>query len=187
MPATYATSVPVSTQAVTLVSRTVVSTATLTVTISSIPSTYRQLRVHWMARSDNATIYAMFMRINGDTGANYHGVIQTQNVATITPAGMSGSAYARVGVIGGTTTPTASGQFGTGVIDFHSWNTANPTLGRLGFTSVSQYHENGSNAYLEQGGFFYNAAPPYTSLSFYTANAAVSSQAGSEFSVYGLS
>lgn len=55
------------------ISETIASGATATVTFSSIPSTFRNLRILVTCRSDAAVLATpLNMRFNSDTGANYH-------------------------------------------------------------------------------------------------------------------
>src|ERR1041384_233939 len=182
---------PPYTGAVELAARVYVNTPTAVVTLSGLNSAYRQVRLQWMARHDVGTgvAYAFYMRINADTGGNYHGLysfIQGTgggNVSAPVNGILSGAPYARIGVLIGTATTTASVQTGGGIVNFHSWNSTAGSMGRLHFTSQAQCYENGGNCYMEHGGQFYNIAPPYTSISVYPASGKV--QAGSEFSVYG--
>jgi hypothetical protein len=177
---------PAGASACVLAARQYVAAATATVVISGISAAYRQLKVQWMARHDMpATALAMYMRVNGDATASYHGSITTQAAAVQTPLVLGGQAGGRVGVIGGVASAGATGGTSGGTIDINSWNTGAGSLGRCHFTFQSQFYENSSMCYYEHGGSFYNVAPPYTQLSFYVGSGA-NIQAGSEFTVYGF-
>lgn len=174
-----------SSSACTLIRRHYVTTVSPTVVISGLPSHYRQVAVHWNARHDQGAGvgYLLAMRVNGDTGAKYHGQVVTMMGGTVTPGVNGGSTYARVGVMGGITNGALAGYFAGGVINFHSWSTNAGPLTRLHFTFQSQFYESGTVCYYEHGGHFYDAVAPYTSLTFFPFTGSI--QAGSEFSIYG--
>ncbi len=168
-----------------LAARVYVSAPTATVNVTGLSTAYRQVRVEWTARHDVGTGvgYALCMRVNGDTSANYHGNIITLQGTTTTNGGISSNTYGRIGVIIGTATSTTAGQTGGGSVDIHCWAQGAGTMGRLHYTYQSHAYENGTISWYENGGMFYNVAPPYSSLQFSSVNGNL--QAGSEFSVYG--
>lgn len=73
-----------------------ISTTTLTsssgsVTFSSIPSTYTDLRIVFTANSTGAADYAVYLRFNGDSGGNYITQVMRSYNSTIATANMAES------------------------------------------------------------------------------------------------
>jgi hypothetical protein len=69
----------------TLIARTdVTSSSNLSYTFSSIPQTYTDLLIISTNQSSGAAIDSLFVRINGDTGSNYGGILfrWTQGIGT---------------------------------------------------------------------------------------------------------
>jgi hypothetical protein len=96
---------------------TLIQSATSTstsVTFSSIPATYTDLKIVASARSDAGTVYDIaFMRFNSDAGNNYSGKI-----------------------LYGTGAVTGSANAGTSAIDFRYYNGANATTSSFGSTEA---------------------------------------------------
>lgn len=147
------------------------------VTFSSIPSTLKKLELSWRARSTDASVSVdLRMRINGDTGGNYHNnFFYVQNVTQTHFTGAA-AAWGNVGVIGAAT--SGANNFGHGRAEVIGWNAVNPNT-----VWQAHYYESAANSWNAAGGFLYFAAAPYTSVTFLPA--AGNLLAGSEFHLYG--
>lgn len=100
---------------------TTLSSTTASVTFSSIPTSLKQLRLTYIARSSAASVaQAILCRVNGDTGSNY-----SYNLNQVTATGhfttdLASQTSWSVGVITGNS--AAANNFGGGTVDFPSWS-----------------------------------------------------------------
>lgn len=133
-----------------------------TVTLSGIPSSLRNVRVTWHARNDAAAASSgMFMRVNGDAGANYHTELtETKNAAVSAFNDPSGTNSVQVGNIPAAT--AAAGVFGAGEVLFTGWDRG----ARLPLLSRSGYFDTAANSSHITTAGSYAGAAPYTSVSF---------------------
>ena len=161
-----------------LISTTVLSTATASVSFSSIPSTYKHLQIRVAARADNSAEYgALYLRCNGVSTASYsyHELYGTGSGVTST--GNSASTDYPIGWNAGANAPT--GTFSSSVVDIldYASTTKNKTMRTLnGMRSSSWYR-----VYLTSGLFINTSALSSISI---TGNG--NFVTGSRFSLYGV-
>lgn len=155
---------------------------TATVTFSNVPSTLRNIRLTWVARTTNAgSPNELRMRINGVSTADYYGqftaFIGLSTTPTVTVP--TAVAYARVGAI-----PGAGAQanlYGSGHVTLPGWNSPH-TGGRLAWTAQCGFWDSGTVCYNEYSQWLFVPAGPYTSISFFSAANLVT---GSQFTLEG--
>lgn len=85
-----------------------VGTAVASITISSIPTTYKDLRVAFSGSNSTSTSHALVFTVNGDTGSNYYYTYMHANAAAA-PAATSGTAVTAADVCMSGATGTAGG------------------------------------------------------------------------------
>jgi hypothetical protein len=78
------------------INSTVVSVAG-TVTLSSIPSTYKDLMLVINARTDSSSLSSGLLRLNGDTGTNYSSTMLIGNGTSATSERYSNESFIRIG------------------------------------------------------------------------------------------
>lgn len=95
------------------------STAT-SISIQSIPATYRALRIHWMVRTDAGAGTALLARLNNDSGANYD--YQVGSFAGSTAAAFSGTAANSIYAGECTRTASQANEFAAGYLDLLAYS-----------------------------------------------------------------
>lgn len=129
-----------------------------TVTFSSIPTSLKNLRLTWNARSDTGGIISI--RVNGSTSAVYRWQISEDYTVARNNASTIGATAARL-----STLPTgATTDWGAGVVDIMGWNLSRTYLTGAhhgGFVSNTSGNSNVANTT-----WAYAGAGPYTSVSF---------------------
>lgn len=162
-----------------------VTTNTLTITFSSIPSTYKHLQVRIFARSNRATfpVDDPIMQLNGDTGSNYTNHALYGDGATAT-------AYAsapRTNIKGvGSLASSAGSGWSAGVVDILDYTNTNKykTVRWLqGYDTNGTVSGYGGFITLTSGAWMNTAA--ITSITF-EVEGARSYTAGSHFALYGI-
>jgi len=158
------------------------STATSSITFSSIPSTYKHLQVRTMARdSVNAASSASGIRFNGDTGNNYgyHKLYGTGSVVGSTSATSLNGIQHSLLIPAATNTANA---FGVAVIDILDYTNTNKWITTKSFAG---YETNGGTEYqLQLGSGYWANTAVVTSLTIYSTS--VSFVANSHFALYGI-
>lgn len=154
------------------------------VTFSSIPSTYRALKVVWTARDDWAGFNAdnIWMRINNDSGANYRYANSQVNNNAVIGANAVAAAKGLIGINarGG----AAAGIFAGGDITISGWNA--PHTNHLVYNFTSGIFDTGVNTgWFLNGSGSYIGAGPYTRLDFIPDDTGRNFVAGSQFVIYG--
>ena len=149
------------------------------VTFSNIPSTIRNLRLTYSARSTTSGIQEIQVQINGITSGSYFGQLMG-SVGAAAPAQtiFNAQTYARVGAIAGS--DAAANRFGSGVVEFVGWN--NPHSDSLTFHCQTGVWVSTTVAYNEVGQWLFVPAGPYTSLTIDTPGSFL---AGSQFTLEG--
>ena len=97
----------------------IVTTPAASIDITSIPGTYRNLKIFLQGRSDTVNSKNVKMQINGDTGNNYY--LQTLNGygTTVSAVETLGTAFANIGIITGSTMPAGvAGTFEMTVFNY---------------------------------------------------------------------
>lgn len=155
--------------------------AAATVTFSSIPTTLKRLRLYFTIRGDASSSGTMLVRINGDTGANYHYqywnafTVGTSNSSTITATSIN---------LSGFPTGAGAGEWGAGEMQFNGWDAPHATY--LAGTLQSGYVINttgGSNNVYASWAYVGSSGSGYTSITLTQATG--NFQAGSEFNLEG--
>jgi hypothetical protein len=102
-----------------LISTTTLGTATSSVTFSSLgdySSTYKHLQLRIVSRHDNSGSANVFMRLNGDTGANYTAHRLSGNGSTVVSARAAETTNFFTALTNDSS--EAANAFGAGIIDF---------------------------------------------------------------------
>lgn len=135
-----------------------------TVTLSSIPQTYTDLRL--VVNGSSTTSTSIFVKFNGDTGTNYH-VQGQQAVGAGAPTVASASAAYLSGAFADWN-PTYSNTY---ILDIFNYTTSSKTKsGMWSYTSAES-----SGRYHSSGGFMWNnTSSGINSIQVYLANASYS-------------
>jgi hypothetical protein len=163
-----------------LISTTILGSATSTVTLNSIPNTYKYLQVRLTARaSDTGSWDFLIMRFNGDTISTYARHDLNGNGSGVSAGfaqNTSGMAIARVTANGG-----PAGAFGAGIIDVFDYADTNKytTVRALG----GQHGSGARDVNLSSG--LWPSTAAVTSITFAPVFSGTI-LAGSRFSVYGI-
>lgn len=165
----------------TVIADTVLAAVAASVTFSSIPATYRHLAIIWSSRNDTGAS-TVLLRCNGDTTANYDGVIidvfGTTTAVVTTAAGTS----IRVGSMA---SPT--GGWSGGVIELFDYASTATGRDKTALARASRKDSNASpDIYLEHtSGWWRTTATAITSLTLLPGanNFAINSK----FTLYGIS
>jgi hypothetical protein len=165
-------------QAMTLISSQVLGSATASVTFSSIPGTYRDLRLVIASRTTYTTnVYdALYVQINADSGANYNYVEMHGDGSTAGSASAANTASEVVGY--SATSYSGNTQFGVTTIDFLDYAVTDKHK-----TFISRASDAQSQVLAFAGRWASTSA--ITSMVF-TDNRGTSFVAGSSFYLYGI-
>lgn len=151
------------------------------VTLSSIPTTLKRLKITYVARGDASSSGTMLLRVNGDTGTNYRW--QTYNSFTVGVGNTSAITQTSMQV-GAYPTGAGAGDWGVGEISIPGWNAPHATY--LALTAQSGYITNttgGSNNQYLNGAYTGSSASGYSSLTFLQTTG--NFQAGTQFLLEG--
>ena len=162
MPATYE---PIATQTL--------GSSTLTITFSSIPSTYTDLQIVWSTKISGT--FNNFVQFNGDTGTNYSWTRLVGNGSTASSAAatsVSNGCYVGIGANSGTPTLMQISVFN------YAGSTNKTTLSRYGSDN------NGSGASGAAVGLWRNTAA-INSITLLN-NGSDPQQAGTTVTLYGI-
>lgn len=134
------------------------------ITISSIPSTFKHLQIRGIAKGNRAVyVDDLGMRFNSDSGSNYsfHRIYGFGSGSPGADGGASQSAM-NIGQVAGGTVNNASGLGGIviDVLDYTSVN-KNKTV-----RSLSGYDDNGQGAIEFASGSWYNSSTAVSSITF---------------------
>ena len=159
-----------------LISTQLISTATATVTFSSIPSTYKHLQLRITHRQNSGTsINYLNMRFNGDTTANQATHWLTGDQVSVLSSNRLSSNYVAVGK-----SPYTANQYGTAIVDILDYTntTKNKTV-----RSLSGSNDSANNPDVTLFSGLWPSTAAITSILFNPGN---SFAAGSRLSLYGL-
>jgi len=155
------------------------------ITFNNIPSTYRELEIHWTSRDDWTGFQAdtIFLRVNNDSGANYrYSNIQVANNA-VSGANVVAATKAGVGIHarGGAT----AGVFAAGKIVISGWNAPHSNFLSMNQQSVisdttaaTNWHQSGAASYI--------GTSPYTRIDLLPDDTGRNFVAGSQYVLYGI-
>jgi len=162
------------------VARQTIGADTATVTFSSIPSNLRDITLKVSARMASGGAVAMYLRINGASGASDYAWSYAQcnpGTGAYNSAHDDADGQAVCGVINDTT-----GRWSNATIQITGWD--NPHSGDVAFTYVSHsYLAVGAN-FVTWGGGIYKTSAAYTSISLFL-NGGISFKTGSDFLLTG--
>lgn len=99
---------------------TVVGSPAGSVTLSSIPATYRNLILVWSGKNSGSSAVNLQVRFNGDTGSNYHGQYMTGNNASVSASQEVSVSAPSIGVLPGSTAGANVYNMGEVVIPFYA-------------------------------------------------------------------
>jgi len=184
----------VSTNSFESIATTTLSTATSTITFSSIPQTYKHLQLRHIARTTNASTNGnMYVRLNGDTGNNYSWHRFEAYGNGISSTGQSSQpAFAVGGLMTGANSITNA--FGAGILDILDYTDTNKMKT---IKTLTGYENNGTgSAGNDQGYLNLNSALWFKAGSGVTSDAVNSITitingggnfaANSQFALYGI-
>ena len=167
-----------------LIGTTLVSSATSSVTFSSIPSTYQFLELRITARSSfGSTMDELLIRFNGDTAANY-GHSQLRYDAFSPSGSASQTAQTGIRLYSITANTAAANTFGSAKLQISGYQNTNMKTSIRGIVSGSEFTSS-FNTSASLGAGMWNNTASVTSLtisSFNSANIA----ANSRLSLYGI-
>jgi hypothetical protein len=156
------------------INSTVVSVAG-TVTLSSIPSTYKDLMLVVNARTDSSTLSSGLLRLNGDTGTNYSTTLLIGNGTSATSERYSNESFIRIGyAIGSSQLATAYATQVIQILDYANTSRFKTILSR------DASDTNGSGITQLSAGLWRNTAA-ISSLTY-----PVSLVSGSTLTLYGI-
>jgi hypothetical protein len=157
-----------------------ISTATSSVTFSSIPSTYTHLQIRWIGQhSSNVVDTSMAVQFNADTGSNYSVHRLYGDGASAAAAAATSTTFMRADRLNAPS--GASSIFGAGIIDILDYKDTNKykTMRSLGGVD-----RNGSGQIFFNSGSWRNTAA-ITSITLYGADTGNFNQYSS-FALYGI-
>ena len=161
------------------IAKTVLATSTATVTLSSIPTTFRDLILVMSARTDAAGNTNATIRFNGDTTTNYSWVriIGDGSTPSANSASSQTSAYFTYPSTNANTTDT----FGNAELYISNYTSTDPR--QMSNTGVAE--NNGTLAYMSGNAILYRGTSAITSIAIATSGGS-SYLTGSSFYLYGI-
>jgi hypothetical protein len=103
-----------------------------TISFTSIPSTYRNLQIRLLSRSDSAGLNQVFIQFNTDTGTTYSSHLLLGDGASASSSGTANASRMSVSLEGGAS--TGANIYGGAVVDIYDYTDTNKykTLRGLG-------------------------------------------------------
>jgi len=164
------------------ISTTTLTTATASVTFSSIPATYTHLQIRYLAKTSRAAVndYAK-LEINTDT--------TTSNYRSHTLSGDGDSVYAEAHAnaieIGGFPGNTNADMFGVGVLDFLDYANTNKYKTIRTLDGFNQNSASAGTGYVALQSGLWMSSSAITSIKF-TSGTSSNFVANSSFALYGI-
>ena len=151
------------------------------VTLSSIPSTYKHLQLRVFAKDSNGggTGNVMQIRLNSDTGSNYAYHDIEANGSSVSAYGISTQTIIYGSVIA--SNGSGASVYGTQIIDLLDYANTNKTKT---LRIMGAYDNNGSGE-IRYGSGLWNSTSAVTSITL-TLNGGDTFSSGSQFSLYGI-
>jgi hypothetical protein len=164
-----------------LISSTVTGSLQTSVTLSSIPSTYKHLQFRFVTRSTAGSgLRTLGIRVNGDSGANYSTHYLRNNGSSTQTGNDTGSSY----MVSSYASSQVSDSYSIFVMDFLDYaNTATFKTMRM-ITGMGQTSGSGTSAGLYLSNWHNTSA--MSSVTFLAVNGGDAFVTGSRFSVYGI-
>lgn len=151
-------------------------TGATSVTLSSIVGTYKDLKLYIRGAYMSPTPYRLAIRVNGDTGTNYRGVIARSNSSsTDNNAAATTTQFLPFyqNDMGSTASQTQL------VMTFHDYSNTNA------FHSISSVGYNTTNDFSAMGGFTYKSATAITSITILSEGLAANFSGGT-YELFGV-
>jgi len=159
--------------------RTILSGTQAAITFSSIPSNLRRLKLFWTARGDTGGFPDLRIRVNNDSGANYHFEYLQGNGAVPSSAPGTSGTSAQLGFIPGVTATPNS--FGAGECTIVGWDSPHSIW--LSWVATSGMNVPGTLQVVHATTGSYIVAGPYTRLDIFLGSGSFVS--GSDFQLEG--
>lgn len=159
-----------------LIAETTLSSAG-TISFSSIPQYFRDLKIMWSGRSDQTTDQNVQMRINGSSAASYDQQTQLAKGTAVTATQLTNQTSAMVGAI--PSTGFAGGIYTVGELVIGDYTSSKDPMWR----TIASYGDNSSQYIYSTFGTL-KAAGAVTSLTIFPATGNFS--ASSKFALYGV-
>jgi hypothetical protein len=166
-----------------LISTTILGSNTASVTLSSIPATYKHLRLIITGRSSfaNTGTSNVFMRMNGDSSSSYwHHLLEVQSSSAYNSNPGSTQTQARIGIT--SQNNTTAGYWGGIQLEMPDYTSTNKY--RVARVSSRMDTDTGT-AFMDYGSALYLSTAALSSMTFYLDQG--DWLAGSRFSIYGMS
>jgi len=165
----------------TLISSQTLGGTTASVTFSSIPTSYNDLKLVVSARGDTTTAaILMNVKLNGDTGTNYSYTNIEGNSSTVTSTRFSSSTQGISVISGGISTAST---FGSAELYFPNYNSTG-TKPFIAFSATENNSISANNSFLDAFAQQYRGASGITSITL-TPNSG-NFVANSNFYLYGI-
>ena len=167
-----------------LISTTVLGSATSSITLSSIPTTYTSLQLRIVGRSANATQFdEISLRFNSDTGANYgHKYIELQTSNAPTQA--TATSQTAIRILGIPANTATANNFAALKMDIIGYKNTNMKTNVRGFGGAANFVSSWANSASLFNGIW-NVTTTVTSLTVATWSGA-NLQTGTRVSLYGV-
>lgn len=178
---TYNPSAAGGSGAMTLIEDTTLGSDVASVTFSSIPGTYKHLLLLWQAASDQAAAQSLFLRFNGDTGANYDWELAGAAGGTAALAESLAQAQIRIGSLSGTSNASSAA---TGRVDIPNYASASwhqQLTAQATYRSAASFGDMVASSW---GGYWRNTAT-VTSITAIVTTGNIKTT--SRFTLYGIS
>ena len=166
---------------ITLISSQTLGGSTASVTFSSIPSTYNDLKLVFSANTASATSIAnLFFTLNGDSTANYSTTRLSASSGTAASDRYTSSSQANIGVYSGTSSGYSASIFTYSELYIPSYTS---TTAKQMFSSNTAEVNAAPGAYLATLATLYRGTSAITSISFTPSFAFATN---SSFYLYGI-
>lgn len=160
------------------ISTTTLGSSATTVTLSSLPQTFTDLRL--VMRLSGTSLETIRLRMNGNTSSVYNGAyVWASGDTSFTGTSYTSNSSSVIGQI----RSEGSGSFNTFILDFFSYRKSN--LGRTGLIYATDNVQSGSTSNANRGTFSWSDTNAVTSITIFTAGGG-NMASGSTFSLYGI-
>ena len=157
------------------------ASATGTITFSNIPQTYKHLQLRVFGKSARASFGdTLFVKANGDTGANYYGHYMIGNGATASAGSYGSTTGVYIGQVAGASANAST--FGATIIDILDYSNV---YKYKTFRDLDGMDNNDTNGAMVMRSGLWNNTAAITSLSIVTDSGS-NFTTNSRFSLYGI-
>jgi hypothetical protein len=162
------------------IATTTLSTATASVTFSSIPQTYTHLQIRAIARG-TSTVDSWVMSCNSDTTTNYNSHYLYGNGTSISTATQGNAAYMFMGSM--PTSSSTANSFGSAVVDILDYTSVNK---KKTLRSLTGQDNNGSGGMVLFSGIWFNTPAAISTLTLFPNASTGNFAQYSSFALYGI-